>query len=50
MAPDAAEFVVAHPRVAGHPQCICQFALLLYREQDVGLHAKDESRHVCEGT
>ena len=50
MAPDTAEFVVAHARVAGHPQCICQFALLLYREQDVGLHAKDESRHVCEGT
>ncbi len=44
MAPDAAEFVVAHARVAGHPRCVCQLTLLVYQEQDVGLHAEDESR------
>ena len=50
MTPHAAKLIVAYVGIAGHTQRIRDLALLLNREQDVGLHAKDEGWCVGERT
>ena len=40
MTPNAPKLVVAHHLIPCHPQSVCDFALLLDREEDVALHTK----------
>lgn len=50
MAPYSAEFVITDHPIPRHPQCICDLALLLDREQYIALHAQDQRGCVRERT
>jgi len=41
---------VAHAGITCHAERVRKVALLIHREQDIGLHAQDKDRCVREGT